>query len=99
MDGDGDAALDEISAFKHEHERILSPYQWFSLSSVRWDANCRHNRSANGTMHFWFAGSRFAEKAAHLDLERPDNPFHRGECIERRLSCLESRSSRCERLA
>jgi hypothetical protein len=31
------AALDAISAFKREQELILNPYQWFSLSSVRWD--------------------------------------------------------------
>jgi hypothetical protein len=26
------ASLDEISAFKHEHDFILSPYQWFCLN-------------------------------------------------------------------
>jgi hypothetical protein len=31
------ASLDAISAFKREQEFILSPYQWFSLSCVRWD--------------------------------------------------------------
>jgi hypothetical protein len=31
------ASLDAISAFKREHEFILSPCQWFSLSCVRWD--------------------------------------------------------------
>jgi hypothetical protein len=31
------ASLDALSAFKNEHEFILSPYQWFSLNCVRWD--------------------------------------------------------------
>jgi hypothetical protein len=34
------ASLDEISAFRNEHEFILSPYQWFSLNCVRWDCDC-----------------------------------------------------------
>jgi hypothetical protein len=34
------ASLDEVSAFKDEHEFILSPYQWFSLKGVRWDSDC-----------------------------------------------------------
>jgi TPR repeat protein len=34
------AALDTISAFSHEHEFILTPYQWFSLHGVRWDPDC-----------------------------------------------------------
>jgi hypothetical protein len=34
------ASVDDISAFKDEHEYILSPYQWFSMNCVRWDADC-----------------------------------------------------------
>jgi hypothetical protein len=30
-------SLDAISAFKNEHEFILSPYQWFALRGIRWD--------------------------------------------------------------
>jgi hypothetical protein len=33
--------LDDVSAFKHEHEVILSPFQWFSIDGVRWHAGCR----------------------------------------------------------
>jgi hypothetical protein len=33
-------SLDTISAFKNEHEIILSPYQRFSLFGVRWDSDC-----------------------------------------------------------
>jgi hypothetical protein len=35
------ASLDDISAFKTEHEFILTPYQWFSLNDVRWDGECQ----------------------------------------------------------
>jgi hypothetical protein len=34
------ASLDDLSAFRSEQEFILSPYQLFSLKSVRWDAEC-----------------------------------------------------------
>jgi hypothetical protein len=34
-------SLDDISAFKHEHECILSPYQRFILNGIRWDGDCR----------------------------------------------------------
>jgi hypothetical protein len=33
------ASLEDISAFKGEHEFILSPYQRFSLNGVRWDCD------------------------------------------------------------
>jgi hypothetical protein len=29
-------SLDEVSAFKSEHEFVLSPYQWFMIKDVRW---------------------------------------------------------------
>jgi hypothetical protein len=41
---DNVASLDEMSAFKHEHEYVLSPYQWFSLSvgiPIASDGFCR----------------------------------------------------------
>jgi hypothetical protein len=34
------ASLDDISAFRHEQEVILSPYQCFDLKCVRWDQDC-----------------------------------------------------------
>jgi hypothetical protein len=34
------ASLDSVSAFKNEHEVILSPYQRFQLNCVRWDSEC-----------------------------------------------------------
>jgi hypothetical protein len=37
---DSVASLDEISAFKGEHQIMLSPYQWLSLNGVRWDGGC-----------------------------------------------------------
>jgi hypothetical protein len=32
-------SLSHVSAFKHEEEFILSPYQGFSLNAVRWDGD------------------------------------------------------------
>jgi hypothetical protein len=33
------ASLAEVSVFKNEDEVILSPYQWFSLHSLRWNSD------------------------------------------------------------
>jgi hypothetical protein len=35
------ASVDDVSAFKHEQEIILTPYHSFSLKGVRWDGDSR----------------------------------------------------------
>jgi TPR repeat protein len=35
------ASLAGISAFQHEQEFVISPYQWFALNGVRWDCRCQ----------------------------------------------------------
>jgi hypothetical protein len=64
------ASLDEISAFRNEHECILSPYQWFSVTAVRWNCDCgrwivsvREETSAQ-TVPSWFVKVNAAPDSA-----------------------------------